>query len=371
MKFQRIVLTVLAAMLLLTGCQTQPTLNRRLLIRGIGIDLQEDGKYLASIHAMDAGQGENDRVKLLQAEGDSVFDALNHLTMKTGDTPLYSQNLVVIFGKSCLEEGLEKALDFFIRYNETRPTVDVFLSDTTAEDILSVQQDGEYLLTQTIDALADSEQLNAQVVHVRILDLVNLQYAGGSPYLPILRAEEGSVSLKGTAVLKNGKLAGELSSDQTRGLLLLTKGIARGTEVIENKDVGKITFLLSGSDCTVETDLSGKVPEFRIKVTCNANISAIDGAVEQAMGREYYEIFEEQLQERMERLLTDTIETTIQEMNCDVFRFGRRIQQESPEFWRETEDDWEELMTESEYIISVETDIQRVGKENTPDISKT
>ena len=74
-------LLLAASLMLLAGCQNQPVLSRRLLIRGIGVDVLEDGGYLASIHVMDVRSKESDKVDLWKSEGESVMEALNHVTM--------------------------------------------------------------------------------------------------------------------------------------------------------------------------------------------------------------------------------------------------------------------------------------------------
>ena len=54
--------------------------------------------------------------------------ALQNLTLQTGLIPTYSHNAMVVFSKQCAQEGLIDVFDFFIRYHETRPTVDLFVA---------------------------------------------------------------------------------------------------------------------------------------------------------------------------------------------------------------------------------------------------
>ncbi len=359
-------------LLLLTGCQGQPTLNRRLLIRGIGVDLLEDESCRVTIHALDASDAEEDRVELFTSEGETVLDALNNVTAQTGKTPLYSQNLLVLFGRRCVEQGLDGVLDFFVRYSETRPTVPVFLSDTTAEEILRVEKGEGYVLTQDLAALSQSGDLNAKAVRVRVLDLINQRAAGGSAYLPILQAGEGEVRHCGTAVLRNGVLAGELNAEQTRGLLFLTKQITWGTEVLdagETGGAGRVTVTFFRSGCEIEPAFSEGTPSFRIRVGYAANLSSADGGGK-PLGEEYYGLFERALERKLQRQVEDVLQTCLQELQCDVFRFGRRLQQADPEAWRAIEEDWPEQMAQAACTVEAEVEIRRVGQELTPDIGR-
>ena len=364
-------LVLAASLILLTGCQNQPVLSRRLLIRGIGIDVLEDGGYLASIHVMDVRSKETDKVDLWKSEGKSVLEALNHVTMQVGDEPLYSQNLIIIFGHECVAQGLTDVLDFFIRHNEARPTVDVFMSATKAIDVLSVKKGDQYVLTQDIDALAEAGSLNGEAVNVQVLDLVNYQYCGASPYLPILRAEMDEIKLDGTAFLKGSKLAGSLDAGQTRGLLLINGTVKQSAVVVDGGDAGKATLVISRSKCKVDTKVEGGKPVFDLKISCDANISAINAGVEKSIGVEYYGLFERELAALLKNEAESVLQKTLLENHCDIFRFGRRLLQKQTEYWKQEGENWEDLMAQAEYRVSVEAHIQRVGQEITPNLAES
>lgn len=364
-------LLLAASLMLLAGCQNQPVLSRRLLIRGIGVDVLEDGGYLASIHVMDVRSKESDKVDLWKSEGESVMEALNHVTMQMGDAPLYSQNLIIIFGRGCVEQGLTDVLDFFIRHNEARPTVDVFMSATKAIDVLSVKKDDQYVLTQDIDALAEAGSLNGESVNMQVLDLVNYQYSGASPYLPVIRAEIDEIKLDGTAFLKGDKLAGFLDAGQTRGLLLINNTVEQSAVVVDGGDAGKATLVISGSKCNVDTKIEGGKPVFDLKISCDANISAIHADVKKRIGGGYYELFERELAAHLKSETESVLQKALLENRCDIFRFGRRLLQKQTDFWRREGDNWDELMAQSEYRVSVEAHIQRVGQEITPNLAES
>lgn len=145
MKKLCVICVILGMLIPLCGCQEQIILSHRLLIRGIGVDIKENGNYLVSVHAIDVESQEENSPMLLTSEGESVLDALNSLTTKEGKRPLYSHNLIIVFGRSCAEAGLSEVLDFFIRNSEGRPNVMVFMADETAEGILSMKK-GEKLI---------------------------------------------------------------------------------------------------------------------------------------------------------------------------------------------------------------------------------
>ena len=123
----------------LAGCGYQE-LAERLLIHGIGVDVGEDGGFLVSVRSSFSTGDEGE--EYFTAQGDSVLEALSSLSLSTGREPFYSHNYLVVFGRECAEQGLNRCLDFFVRYYNTRPAVQVFLAAGTAEEVLSAQKDG-------------------------------------------------------------------------------------------------------------------------------------------------------------------------------------------------------------------------------------
>ena len=78
-----------------------------------------------TVRAADPGEeGE----EVFTCQGASVLEALSNLSLSTGREPFYAHNYLVVFGRSCGEGGLDSAMDFFVRYYTTRPSVQVYLA---------------------------------------------------------------------------------------------------------------------------------------------------------------------------------------------------------------------------------------------------
>ena len=127
---------LLAILLLLSaGCTTE--LYDRMLIHAIGVDLLEDGVQV-TVRISRPGQEEKEQV--VSGVGASVYLALESIKLQTGKIPLYSHNYLVIFGRECCERGLDRVLDFFVRHFESRPSVQLFMAETTAEAVLQAAE---------------------------------------------------------------------------------------------------------------------------------------------------------------------------------------------------------------------------------------
>ena len=131
MRWMRMLLSVLFLCLCFSGCGYRE-LQERILIQAIGVDQAREG-YQVTVRAADPGE-EGDEV--FTCQGMSVLEALSNLSLSTGREPFYAHNYLVVFGRSCGEAGLDSAMDFFVRYYTTRPSVQVYLAAGEAEEIL-------------------------------------------------------------------------------------------------------------------------------------------------------------------------------------------------------------------------------------------
>ena len=88
------------------------------------------------------------------------MEALSSLSLSTGREPFYAHNYLVVFGEGCGEEGLDRSLDFFIRYYNTRPAVGLYFTQGSAAEVLSFEQDGALFPMQDLQALSQTGEEN-------------------------------------------------------------------------------------------------------------------------------------------------------------------------------------------------------------------
>lgn len=352
--------------LTLQGCSYQVQLSQRLLIQGISIDRQGDG-YRATMQVTQMDNQEENLVSVMQGEGDSAMDALNAVTLSNGKRPLYSHSLILILGRDCAERGLSDVMDFFIRYPESHPTVNVLMADGRAEEILSTkQEDGKYVQARDIAEITKGGKYNGETVQMEMLDVINqLHGEGSSPYLPIVKREQESIVSSGTVVFSGDHPTVDLDKSKTRGLLLLTGKLRNGTEVIESKEIGRTTMELEESSTKITPQVEGKKLRFSIEVKCGATIGAADMPSGKTLDNTMYQKLGKLLEEKLRQDCMDAITTCIMEHHSDVFNFGRRLYQSEPEYWKQHAANWKDEMALAEYDVQVQVQLRRGGQEIT------
>lgn len=364
--FIRILCLALCAVLLtgLWGCGGRE-LYERLLIHGIGVDIDGDS-FTVTVRSSVSPEDEGE--EYFKCQGRSVLEALNSLSLSTGRKPFYAHNYLVVFGRECAEHGLDRCLDFFVRYYNTRPAVQMYLAEDRAEDVLSFQKDGKYLKMSELQQLGDSSRDTGRTVGVEILDFVNgVKRQGSSPLLPVLRAGEDNVEICSTAYFDGYVLGGFLTLSETRGYLAVKDRLENGEAVIEGDEFGTVTLSLSGSSGTVKMERKGnELPQFSIQVRAKGDVSAVSGG-RNWLEPEYYGELENQLAAELQGEVEEAVKKAVIEDRCDIFGFGALLYRREPDYWKQISGDWKELMSQCSYSVTVTASVSRLEQENLQD----
>ena len=352
-------LAVLLTVLLFSGCA--PELYERILISAIGVDRTDAGYRITAR----AAKAQEDGAEIcFSGEGRTVPEALNQLAFSTGQKPLYSHNTLVIFGMGCAQDGLNGCVDFFIRHYDSRPTVKVFLSETTAEDILT-QEGGAELASAQIADLSKSAAYSGLSVDVNIIDLINGTYSEGVfASLPILNMEE-EIRLNGTAILDDFRLRCMLSPEETRGLLALRGELKAGETVVSDPEGETVSITVRDADCAIRFTGDAESPRFEVALQIEGEISSLSGG-QRRLDNEAFPRLERALAARITENITAYLSTAVFESGCDAVGFGDIVRRDAPEIWREISESWSQRLPETVFDLHVSAAIARVEEEDTP-----
>lgn len=348
----------------LCGCG-YPELYERVLVHGIGVDWTGDG-YRVTVRSSASAEDEGE--ELFVSEGDSVLQALSDLSLTTGREPFYSHNYLVVFGMDCAVNGLDDCMDFFVRYYNTRPAVKMFLSATTAQEVMSTEKDGKLMKMSQLQALGQGGRYNGQAAEVEILDFVNaVKGEGTSPVLPVLRATDEGVEVFATGYFSGYRLKGLMDLSETRGWLAAMDRLETGELTVEQPDSGTVTLSLRRVSGSIEPRMDGG-PAFDIELEVDADISSADRV--QMDRPDAYAGIESAAGELLESEVQSAIEQAVVEGGCDVFGFGRLLYRKDPEYWGQIKKEgWPDLMAKCRYQVSASVKVRRLEQENQNGIS--
>ena len=378
-KFSRIVVTLLGILVMILAMvfANRIPLHQRVLIQGIGIDRGENGGYAVTAQAISTSVTSS--VEVYQTEGASVYEALNNITLVTGKSPFYTHNSIIIIGKECAEEGLDKVIDFFVRHHQTRPAENVFMANGKASDILTLQtapqlsmenqqlQTNQYVLASQIEQLASAGDLDSQLLEVRVLDVANNLYSESSDVvLPILTIQGESIAVEGSAVFFNDKLRGTLDRPATVGMKAIKNKLTGGAVnlTMDSGAVATLDFL--ESQCEIQTEIRDNIPHFSLHLSCKMRIDEIARPLRKKLSDADFDSLGDIAAERVRFVVEKAIETTIKEYRSDVVSFSNTLLKQQTAWWKENKKNWRTIMKQCTYSVSVDAVIDEEGQEMSP-----
>lgn len=363
-----ILLFLIFNMFFIAGCSNIEQLDDKMIIHGVGIDRVENTFELTIQQFSVTGSNEKEEgAQVVKTKGNSLMDAFSDLSLQTGKTPMFSQNLVLAIGEETAYNGINDILDFFVRYYESRPTVKIIIVEGKAESVLSFKKDDKLIMAKDIMAITESERINSKVMSSNIFQFVGaLKNSTLDPIASIVSVErqndEEILAANGTAVFKNDKLAGFIDTSSTRGALIINNRLNGGTEVIDVESVGKVSYSLEKSKSKVKFKLENGKPVYNIIIKINANIYEIERDIKNQLPDNAFNLMEEALISRIKTITNQAIYKSIFEYNSDIFGFGQIALKSDKEYFRTVENNWDQVMKEAKYNIDVSVKIDDTGQ---------
>ena len=351
-------------------------IRNRLVIQGIGIDIKEGGKYSVTIQAIDTNAqaatssdgASQPPLKAYNVEGDTIYTAIKSVTEVEGKIPLYSQNRIIILGKSITEQNMAEVIDFFVRDVENSSSVYIAAAEKTASEILQAKNGEEYISARSIETGISSSEYDARIFKMQLYDLVNRYNSSTKDFaMPLLSLKEKdgekSVEISGTALFNSTKYREKVSKDETIFLNFLYDTVDNTALSYDYEDGKKVSLNVVESKTKRKVKLKDGNPVFYIQIKMQADIAEISGGVSSAMETKEVEKIQLIGEKYVERETKGMIYSLYEKYSSDSVGFGRLLYICEKEFFRENEKKLDFILQNSNYEVEVSLEIRRIGHE--------
>lgn len=351
-------------------------IRNRLVIQGIGIDIEDDGKYSVTIQAIDTNAqaatssdgASQPPLKAYQVKGDTIYTAIKSVTETEGKIPLYSQNRIIILGKSITEENMADVIDFFVRDVENSSSVYVAAAEKTAGEILNAKNGEEYISARSIETGISSYEYDARIFNMQLYDLINRYNSSTKDFaMPLLslkeKEDEKSVEISGTALFNSTKYREKISKDQTVFLNILYDKVNNTALSYDYENDKKVSLNIVNSKTERRVAIQNGKPVFKIKVKMQADISEISGGVSSRVQSRDIEKIKTAGENYIEKETKKLLNSLYNEYNSDSVGFARLIYICQQEFFKMNEKNLDSVLQNSIYEVEVDLKIRRIGHE--------
>jgi spore germination protein KC len=405
-----LLLFLAAGLLSLTGCWSRAEIDKLAIVRCLAVDYlpQASEPYLVTLSVArpaarpagdggGGGGGGGGAALTFSGTGTTLDLALQNAALSMPRHAYFTHNEVVLIGEEAARRGLQETIDLVLRFHQLRLTNFLLLVPGIAHDVLLADSRLEAALPQEILGLLEQDRLSSegdpleiyhvlrqsvtegQEAHLAVLQLVPPpeqalqeiaaekqpaadrgdgagagQQAGAAPPPEVL-------SIDGTAVFRDEKLAGFLTRRETRGYLLLAGRVRRGevsipdplvpdksvnigilrgkSKITPRLEAGRLSFL-------VEAELEGDI----LSQESQTNLSTTEMLERLGAGKA------DALKKEMEQTLR-----SLQEMGADIVGFGTVLRRRNPQAFRALAGRWPQVFSTLQVEIRVKAHIRRTG----------
>ena len=176
-KLLGLALSVILA-LSLGGCYSRREIELTGFILAVGLDRGEELplRLVAQLAVPAAVAGERDGggdqpSVLLSAEGNTISEAIQELSMVTPDRLFWGHADIVIFTVEAIEGGLGRVVDIVLREREFRPAARIYVTEEDLDELLSVEFPTQPMNASYIERLSERSTSYSMSLLATVKDL--------------------------------------------------------------------------------------------------------------------------------------------------------------------------------------------------------
>jgi len=307
--------------------------------------------------------GQKSKSKLLIAEGKTAFEAIWKLSTFADSMIFWGHVDYILVGENAAKDNLPQYLDFFMRDHELRLNSKIIIvKDNTALNVLRKTVDENNFIGDILDSLFQTKgrmSISDELFLVEIMNLFDSPHT--SAYVPCVELIDDpyyKIKLSGFAVFKDTKLLGYITDEIARGFNWVRDRIDSTAISVKDRNGQNISLEVVDSKTEVKPIISGgKLESIKINIRFSTNITGVTGT-KNIFEKDVLDFLKSQQEEVVRNEVKKVIEFA-QKNNIDIFGICGILHRKKPVYWRSMEDQWHELFPKINFIIEIDSNINR------------
>lgn len=364
MRTVKIIFT-LVLMLTLGGCYDYKETGDIAIVTGMLLKKGENGeKYNTIIEIADVQSGESTSPvsKAVSREGDTITEAVEKSTAAAGRKLYFGHMQVLMIDRELAEDGINDAIDYFIRHNDIRLSMQVMITEKAGEELFEGNGDKPKAVVSFENAellKSAAEKCVAPAVELYKFKSL-LMERGMDAYLPVVSFEnpEDPKSV-GTAVFKGGKLEGVIDEKDTRNFLLMSGDGSTGGTVTVKDGNDTVAFEIKDRACSIKPQYKNGRLTVKVKFTGKYSLTERENKKEDFSDKDA----EKLLTAHMEKELKETLERLSAEYKNDVLGIMQKVTAGYSETADLKDADLDRIYQGAEFEVKAESAVIDNGRE--------
>lgn len=366
----------------LSGCWDYKELNDYSIVSGVAIDKKGDEYEMSVLISNSPKNSSNEssnqsKVVVYSGKGKSIFNALKQIGLISPKELYFGSFSVLVISEEVAKDGINNAIDFFVRYPSARKNFYVVLSkDSKAKDTLKIMSPLSSFPSQKItDNVASTSKLQGTIYSLDFNHLLSnilndgvelsincIEIIGdtkkGSTQKNLESSEpEAYTKLGNLGIFKDDKLITWADHDESLGINFINGGIREMYLNIEFEN-GYVVIDSTSFLSKVNVELKDSKPFVNIDLSGEARIIEVKGNVDLENSKVI-----EKLQEKSNKKIKNHIKKALKlatKNKTDIFGFGQMFYKKYPEYFKNVKKDWNSNLSNIE--IKINSDLMLKNK---------
>jgi spore germination protein KC len=362
-------------MLNLTSCWNYRGLDEFETVVGVAVDKgSTEGTYKLTFENVDlskAGGIQSEfSPKLIESEGTTIFEAIRKAKIKLANKLYFSHMQIMIVSEELArEKGIAGILSWFNHDLEPREITHVIISgEKTASELFSAKPISSDFVSKEICEIVDEDkEIFSSTKSVPFFKVYNILKSPGIELtLPVFKlvqnGEDKVVKSNGSAVLKDDKMIGFISPEDTQYLLFSSDEITSGVITVDYNNDGQndISLEVKKSKTKRSYSFDGKRVTVKLDIKITSTLSETQKDFE-VLKQENIKKVQDIAEKKFVNEMKNSIKKIIRKYDSDIYGFGNLIYQKDYKLWNKIKDNWSSLYKNTNIEVSSSITIINAG----------
>lgn len=347
-------LSTLILINLLLGCGARE-IEKKAFVIGVGIDEKKssddssqpvmNGTFQVAVPRSLKPESSNEKAyQNFEDKGHDISEQISNIAQYSNKELYFAHNQIILISDQVAKHParMERLLDFFVRHEDIRRSVRVFITEGNTKRYLNVENN-EKLPALYMDTLAANVQNHSRTANIKRLgDLQEDLLAHRSFVLPVLHYKSTEeIKLSGAAIIKgeSSRLTHILNENDTEAMNILNGDFQKGMLLIKLKDnlyIYKVDK--SKSKIKLVSTNNGQL-SFRINVNLEGEIQEVNKKMDtRTTSADHVKREAEKQIAKKTELFIKKLQT---QYKTDVLGLGVYLEKHHHKEWLKLKKDWE------------------------------
>ncbi|EKS4343318.1 Ger(x)C family spore germination protein [Clostridium botulinum] len=383
-----LVIMLILSTICMTGCWDKVEIDKKAFVSVLGVDAGKDigkEKQLEKISPAASFTGSKfDKIRVTYAFPDisklgpekggtaadntmsvdaySMQDSMDKIVNKSSRNLSFGHLKLMVLNTSILDYSntFKEVIDYIQRQPAINRMIYIVFSEDKSEEILRFKPNMEKSIENYIIGMLENNEKNNTAFPLTLNEFLEETSQNNTALIPVINIDKKNKDLKisKVAVIKNNKIKGYISTEQSNNIQLINKKFKGGTRTII-RDGSPLDYSIENSERKIKLKDKENL-SFDIKLNLEGQIKGYN-IDKQISSKGDINKIEEDLNKAITQDIKEVIRISQTEYNTDILDLGGFIHKYHPKLWKKIKGNWNDLYKSLDINVTVDTKVRRIG----------